>query len=82
MRSHDKRYYFAVVSRQSKWQFNHEARSIDAANQLTNMKWHEIKNVNSIPDSLERQFAYLGPAFRRVRRPEIWEFILKTLRED
>ena len=85
MRSHDKRYYFAVVSTQSKWQFNHEARSIDAANQLTNIKWHEIKNVSSISDSLERLFGYLGPTFRRVNRvnkPEIWEFILKTLRDD
>ena len=52
MRSHDKRYYFAVVS--------------------------------TISDYLERQFAYLGQTFRRVNRvnkPEIWEFILKTLRE-
>ena len=81
MRSHDDRYYFARVTNKTKWQFNHDARNIDAANQLTNIDWQEIKHVRPILGTLENQFKFLGPTFRRIWKPEIWEFILKTLRE-
>ncbi len=82
MRSQEGRYYFAVVDEKSEWRFNHEPESIekDAANQLTEIKWQKIKNVNSIADSLNRQFSFVGRTFRRTWKPEIWNFVLQMLK--
>ena len=74
------RYYFARTVNESKWQFNHEARNIDAANQLTHVNWKEVKDVSPISESLRRQFEVLGPTFRRIQKQDIWDFTLKMLR--
>lgn len=76
------RYYYSVVTEKSQWRFNQDARNIDAANQLTDIYWKEIKNFSAIDTALYNQFHVVGKTFRRVYKNEIWNFILNSLKKN
>ena len=75
-------YYFGRVEKDSKWIFNKtpDALKRDASNQLTKIFWKKTEDSASVPEAMERQFRFLGATFRRVWKPEIWEFTFEQLR--
>lgn len=61
------KYYIARVTSQSRWQFCQEARKYHAANQLTNIRWHEVGNSGSlVPPVIELAFSDEESTFRKI----------------
>lgn len=72
LHSEDGHYYIAKVSENSKWQFIHDARDKDAANQISNIKWHEVKD-ELIPQIIREAFQR-GSTFQRILAKEAETF--------
>lgn len=67
-------YYLARVEHQSKWRFCQDARTIEAANQLTNIQWHYVGNKNNlVPPTLEAAFTD-ERTFRRINDYDVEAF--------
>ncbi len=61
------KYYIARVTSQSRWQFCQEARKYHAANQLINIRWHEVGNSSSlVPPVIELAFSDEESTFRKI----------------
>ena len=67
------RYYVARVKKDSRWVFDCDARSIDAANQLTCIDWYpasagnEYADESSVPGAVATAFIK-GSTFQRIRK--------------
>ena len=70
--SKDGCFYVAKVSENSKWQFCFEARDKDASNQITNIKWHEVKD-ELIPTRIREAFKR-GFTLQRIHSKEVETF--------
>ena len=70
-----KHYYLAKVSEASQWRFCHEARNIDASNQLTDIRWYAIEDNNPAPDALEYWFK-LQHTLQRIIDTDVEAFSL------
>ena len=66
--SKDGFYYAAKVPENSKWQFCLEARDKDVANQITDIKWYEVKE-GLIPASIKEAFRR-GFTLQRIHSKE------------
>lgn len=75
MRSEGK-YYFARVRSDSVWIFNEDAIGIDAANQLTNIRWYlatEKADEESVPGAISTAFIR-GATLQRISKPGVEEY--------
>jgi hypothetical protein len=69
----DGKYYLGRVRSNSKWMFNNDAVEIDAANQLTNIKWYpatEKADESSVPGVVTTAFIK-GSTFQKIHNPSI-----------
>ena len=67
------KYYFARVKPESKWIFNENAVSIDAANQLTDIDWYpasEKADEESVPGAVATAFI-MGQTLQKIKKPGI-----------
>ena len=67
------KYYFARVKPESKWVFNENAVSIDAANQLTEIDWYPASDKadeESVPGAVATAFI-MGQTLQKIKNREL-----------
>lgn len=67
------KYYFARVKPESKWVFNENAVSIDAANQLTDIDWYPASDKadeESVPGAVATAFI-MGQTLQKIKKPGV-----------
>lgn len=74
---HEGRYYMGHVSKDSHWQFDssEEAARMDAANQLTNIRWIRFAQADesTVPGAISTAFIK-GSTLQRINKPGVDEF--------
>lgn len=71
--SSEGKYYFGRVKADSKWRFNKDAISIDAANQLTEIDWYpasDMADEDSVPGAVATSFI-MGSTLQRIKKPGV-----------